>query len=152
MTKSPDSITIEFDPASKAFYAGVAAGAEAGDQVAGLDPGTLFTAKLQYFWLKVGTVLAQAVPEASDELVARFVQGAALRVPEERRAVEVVIKTTDTPAFGAHGEDFDEEKAREEIARLLRFAADQVAEGWMDGELTDAADTRVGHFKVNLYT
>lgn len=149
-----ETITIEFDPTSKAFYAGVAAGTQAADQLAALDPSTLFAAKLQYFWLKVGTVLAQEVPDATDELVAAFVQGASLRVPEQRLAVEFVITTTETPALGCDPDslEMDEDTAQEEIARLLRFAGHQVAEGFRDGDLIDANNTKVGFFKVNLYT
>jgi len=72
----------DFGPQAQTFAQGVVAGAaalEQLDQLAGYER----DAKLKYFWLKVGTELAKAVPNGEQELVTLFVQGASTRQPNE---------------------------------------------------------------------
>jgi len=64
------------------FARGVAAGAAALEMLSEIAHESRDT-KLKFFWLSVGTKLAQDVPYGEQELVTQFVAGAATRAPTE---------------------------------------------------------------------
>lgn len=156
--ESPDTLTIQLDEGSKIYYAGVAAGVKAGDELEAATAGgdLTFAQRLSFFWLSVGTQLAQRVPNGQDDLVSKFVLGAKLREPSEQHVPFTLrIDTTDTVAFGysedEEGGDVDEQVAQRQVAKILRHAADEVESGEIEGRLVDELMTRVGSYKLDLY-
>lgn len=146
----PETITIELDPESKAFYAGVAAGMQASDLLAALTSDADFQQRLSYFWLSVGTTMAESIPGAGPDLQTHFVRGAGMRQPEQSNAVIVTIPNLDDDAFGivTPGES---DQARAEIARLLRDAALRIVVDEEDsGDLHDPNGNTVGSFTVSF--
>jgi hypothetical protein len=150
---SGGSESIQLDEVSRAWFAGVSAGAKTADEmvtIAGVD----FAQRLAFFWLRIGVALKTQFPQASEAVQAQFISGAAVRQPEQRRAVEIVVDDLDSEVFGGFGtrdERFDEEAAVREIVALLRRAESQIAQGYLDGDLTVSNGDTVGHFKVQLY-
>jgi hypothetical protein len=146
MNENDKSIKIELDGTQQAYFRGVAAGRTASDQLADVPKETLFEARLQYFWLKVGTELAAAVPDGDPERVAAFIQGAGLRKPETLTpAMVLTITSTDTPAFIEGGEEA-------EIARILVQTAGRIRNGVTEGELLDGGGVKVGTYRVDLFS
>lgn len=77
-----ERISIDPDDRMWAYYRGIAAGARASDELAAVAPEPPFTQRSSYFWLKVGIELAQKIPEATEDQMILFVQGAGLHQPE----------------------------------------------------------------------
>jgi hypothetical protein len=143
------SISIEMDPKSKVFYAGVAAGMRTQDLVETMDPAESFETKSRYYWLNVGVKLAETVTDGDDEMVELFLQGAKLRAPEQRGvAFHFTIASLDVPAFQTDGE-LSEEKVTATLPDMLREVADDLEHGYLDGSVT-AGDSVVGSWALNL--
>lgn len=153
---SGNNESIQFDEVSRAWFAGVSAGAKTADGMATIAEAD-FAQRLAFFWLRIGVALKTQFPQASQAVQAQFISGAAVRQPEQRRAVEIVVGNLESEDFevvgvvGTRDERFDEEAAVREIVALLRRAESQIAQGYLDGELTASNGDTVGHFKVQLY-
>lgn len=143
-----DTITIELGDNDKLFYAGVAAGAGAIDQLA--EAGEVSpTEALTYFWLKVGTELGLKFPTASQDEAQYFIRGAGLRAPSMPEVpFQLTITSTDSAAFTPDPDQYDEETVSAEIVRILRTTADKMHyDGELQGPLHDANGNKVGTFE-----
>jgi hypothetical protein len=127
-----------------AFAAGVMAGADAVKKLDGMSKATL-TERLAYYWLSCGAVLGSRFPDATDEMQLQFIAGASSRVPSSP-VVSVTIDNVDGAAFCDEGGEYDEYRARIEIARILAVASARLADGYDGGPLKDGNGQTVGMF------
>lgn len=158
-----DSIELNVSPQTKAHYQGIAAGGKAAEGILELGTDAPFHARLQYFWLLVGTRLAQEVPGADGDLVAAYVRGAGLNQPSERQpALTLRIADVSSPPFGTtttalEEVEIDAPVARAEVARILRVAADEIDEpqvrdgGAQEGVLRNSLGQNVGTYTLDLW-
>lgn len=150
---------ITADPHERAFRAGIRAGDIARQQLTTLPAGTSYLARLQYFWLKVGTALPSAVPDPTQEhLLEAFVEGAAASKPMTR--LVLTLNTTIAPPDHTHTDaDADEDaepdtdtQRRVALAAALQDIAQQIHEGVDNGPVRLTRSwLPIGDLTINLW-
>ena len=144
---TPDGahLSVHPDQRVRAHFAGLRAGATAAEQLQAIPEQTPHIAKLEYFWLKVGSDLPEAVPNADPELAATFVQSAGLYAPHEHHTLRLTIHPL--PGFE---DTTDEQPIRNALRAILATVAQHIQDGETHGELKTSTHQKIGTFTVNL--
>jgi hypothetical protein len=137
-------------PSAEAFVIGALAAQDVASMLQGA-PGAV-TTKTAYFWIEVGRILASSFPDADTEIECQFIAGVCTTAPHEMLPAAVVsipsMATFASPQAG--GPDLVQEVTREQAARAVQRAAEQIRHGANDGDLRDDNGQPVGTFTVHF--
>ncbi len=131
--QDPDTIDLAPTPEAKAWYGGMAAGAEAlkfSDAA-----GDNFDAQLGLYWLFIGTNFHERFPEGTGPMHTKFTEGAALHAPTRPKPLVQITIDDAVADYYIHGDgEVDESRLAQGLEAILatiagRFGREDVMTG-----------------------
>ena len=144
------STSLRLDRHTRAFYAGVAAGADAVQQLNAMTtqvPDANERSREAYFWVLVGMQLQATRPGAGQDEQALFLRGAGLRVPEPPDPV-FVLNITEAPQAADDISDETMDARYQRLAHLIHRVGMNVRDGANDGDIIADTGIAIGFFRV----